>query len=44
MALCCYFYVLIASANSPAAALNEHNVPHGVKNRAAGPMKTKYLI
>jgi len=44
MALCCYFNVLIASANGPAAALNELNVPNGVQNRDARPMKTKYLI
>jgi hypothetical protein len=31
MALCFYFHVSIASANGPVAALNEHNVPHGVK-------------
>jgi len=44
MVLYCYFCVLIASANGPAAALSEHNVPHGVQNRAAGPLKTKCLI
>jgi hypothetical protein len=43
MVLCCYFCVLIASANGPTAALNEHNVRHGVQNGAAGPMKTKCL-
>jgi hypothetical protein len=44
MVLCCYSCVLIASANGPAVVLNERNVPHGVQNRAAGPMKTKCLI
>jgi len=36
--------VLIASANGPAPALNEYNVLHGLQNRAAEQMKTKYLI
>jgi hypothetical protein len=36
MAVCSSFFILIASSNSLAAALNEHNGPHGVRNRAAG--------
>jgi len=44
MVLYCYFCVLITSANGPAVALSAHNVPLGVQNRAAGPLKKKGLI